>query len=75
MPNLDVDGVKVWLDETLIVEDGGRAASYTEEQGQAVVSKAEFAINVDLGRGDFEDVIWTSDLSHEYIRINAEYRS
>ncbi|MDO6423214.1 bifunctional glutamate N-acetyltransferase/amino-acid acetyltransferase ArgJ [Saccharophagus degradans] len=75
VPNLDVDGVKVWLDETLIVEDGGRAASYTEEQGQAVVSKAEFAINVDLGRGDFEDVIWTSDLSHEYIRINAEYRS
>lgn len=75
VPALDVERVKVWLDDALIVEDGGRAGAYTEEQGQAVVSKAEFAINVDLGRGEFEDVIWTSDLSHEYIRINAEYRS
>lgn len=75
VPELDVDQVKVWLDGTLIVEGGGRAGSYTEEQGQAVVSLPEFTISVDLGRGDFEDVIWTSDLSHEYIRINAEYRS
>jgi glutamate N-acetyltransferase/amino-acid N-acetyltransferase len=59
----------------LIVEKGGRAASYTEEQGQAVMSGSEIAININLNRGDFSETIWTTDLSYEYVRINADYRS
>lgn len=72
---LDVANVRVWLDETLIVESGGRASTYTEEAGQAVFDKAEFCIRVDLGRGDVSEKLWTSDLSHEYVKINAEYRT
>lgn len=73
--DLNVESVRVWLDDVLLVEKGGRASSYTEEAGQTVVSKERYQIQVDLARGDFDEVIWTTDLSHEYIRINAEYRS
>ena len=73
--NLNASQIKVWLDDVLIVEGGGRAASYTEEQGQAVFDQDSFTIKVDLSRGHFMERIWTSDLSHEYVRINAEYRS
>ncbi len=75
VPELDASGVKVWLDEVLIVEDGGRAASYTEALGAAVVSLPSFTIKIDLGRGHAEDRVWTSDLSHDYVTINAEYRT
>lgn len=75
VPNLDATKVRVHLNETLIVENGGRAKSYTEEQGQAVMSQAEIAININLGRGDFAETVWTTDLSYEYVRINADYRS
>jgi glutamate N-acetyltransferase/amino-acid N-acetyltransferase len=73
--DLDVTRVRVHLNDVLIVENGGRAASYTEEQGQAVMSGAEIAINIDLGRGDARETLWTTDLSYEYVRINADYRS
>ena len=73
--NLDATKVRVHLNDTLIVENGGRAKSYTEEQGQAVMNQAEIAINIHLGRGDFAETVWTTDLSYEYVRINADYRS
>lgn len=72
---LDVSQVSVWLDEVLIVENGERASSYQEEAGQRVFDKEEFVIRVDLGRGQVTERLWTSDLSHEYVKINAEYRS
>lgn len=75
VPNLDATKVRVHLNETLIVESGGRAKTYTEEQGQAVMSQAEIGININLGRGDFTETVWTTDLSYEYVRINADYRS
>ena len=73
--NLDATKVRVHLNETLIVENGGRARTYTEEQGQAVMNQADIAININLGRGDFVETVWTTDLSYEYVRINADYRS
>lgn len=72
---LDANQVKVWLDDVLIVERGGRAGSYTEEAGSAVVGRSEFTLRVDLGRGHAQETIWTSDLSHDYVTINAEYRT
>lgn len=72
---LDASQVKVWLDDVLIVERGGRASSYTEEAGSAVVSRSEFTLRVDLGRGHARETVWTSDLSHDYVTINAEYRT
>lgn len=73
--NLDVNRVRVHLDDVLIVENGGRAKTYTEDQGQVVMKKAEIAINIDLGRGTAAETIWTTDLSYEYVKINADYRS
>lgn len=73
--NLDANNVRVHLNNLLIVEKGGRAASYTEEQGQAVMSGSEIAIRIDLGRGNSQETLWTTDLSYEYVRINADYRS
>lgn len=73
--NLDPTKVRVHLNDVLIVENGGRAASYTEAQGKAVMSGAEIAIRIDLGRGSFAETVWTTDLSYEYVRINADYRS
>jgi len=73
--DLDASRVSVWIDDVAIVSRGGRDSSYTEERGQAVFNKEEIKITVELGRGEFVDTLWTSDLSHEYVRINAEYRS
>jgi len=72
---LQAERISVYLDEVQIVKDGGRAPSYSEELGQAVFSKPEFSIRVDLNMGSCTEVLWTSDLSHEYIKINAEYRT
>ncbi|MBQ0798701.1 MAG: bifunctional glutamate N-acetyltransferase/amino-acid acetyltransferase ArgJ [Porticoccaceae bacterium] len=79
--DLDADKVKVWLGEVLIAEREGRAASYTEAAGQAVMDEEEITIHIDLGRAasagekGVTETIWTTDLSYDYIRINAEYRS
>lgn len=75
VPDLDTTKVRVHLNDTLIVEHGARAKSYTEAQGQAVMSQAEIAININLGRGEVAETVWTTDLSYEYVRINADYRS
>ena len=73
--DLDPAHVSFWLDETLVVADGGRAASYREEDGQRAMAKAEIVVRVTLGRGDARATVWTCDLSHEYVTINADYRS
>lgn len=74
--NLDVNAVRIYLDDLCIVRDGGRASDYTEARGAAVMQKAEIAIRICLGgRGDRTETVWTSDLSHEYVTINAEYRT
>ncbi len=73
--HLDIDRVRVWLGDTLIVSDGGRAAAYTEAAGRAVMAEKEILISVSLGRGEAGTRVLTCDLSYDYVRINAEYRS
>ena len=73
--DLDTEQVNVYLDDICIVAHGGRAQAYTEEQGAAVMQQAEILIRIELERGGCQETIWTTDLSHEYVRINAEYRS
>jgi len=72
---LNVDNVSVYLDDVLIVEKGGRACSYVESAGESVMEKDEILLRVCLGRGHATETIWTTDLSHEYVTINAEYRT
>ncbi|MGQ7246971.1 bifunctional glutamate N-acetyltransferase/amino-acid acetyltransferase ArgJ [Halomonas sp. V046] len=73
--DFDVDKVVIDLGEVRLVEGGGRAASYTEDAGSAVMARDDIRIAIDLGRGDAEATLWTSDLSHDYVSINADYRS
>lgn len=73
--HLDVGKVSIHLDDVCIVRHGSRAAGYTEAQGQAVMSNAEIRVRVSLGAGQAHARLWTCDLSHDYVRINAEYRS
>ncbi|MDD2816095.1 MAG: bifunctional glutamate N-acetyltransferase/amino-acid acetyltransferase ArgJ [Thiotrichaceae bacterium] len=73
--NLDLDKIKIYLGEVCIVENGGRAPSYTEAQGQAVMSEKEITIRVLLARGDVIEDVWTCDFSYDYVKINAEYRT
>ncbi len=72
---LDVGLIDVFLGDVCIARGGCRAASYTEEQGAAVMAEAEITIRIELGRGTCSETIWTTDLSHEYVKINAEYRT
>jgi len=77
--DLDVDGIQVWLADgkqsVLVAEKGGRAASYSEEQGAAVMKSAEITIRIALGRGVVAATVWTCDFSYDYVKINADYRS
>jgi len=72
---LDLEAVRILLGDVCIVEQGGRAASYTESAGQAVMDRAEIRIRVELGRGEAAETVWTTDLSYDYVKINAEYRT
>jgi len=72
---LDIDRVQIFLDDLCIVRDGCRDADYTEEQGQAVMDRDDISVTIALGRGDAEARVRTSDLSVEYVKINADYRS
>ncbi len=72
---LDISLVNLSLDEVIVVEAGEPAASYTEERGQSVMSREEITVSVELGRGDVAARVWTTDLSHDYVSINADYRS
>jgi len=77
--NLDAAGVRVWLgsgnEEVLVSEHGGRAGSYLEDDGARIMQAAEIAVRVDLGRGAAQATVWTCDLSYDYVKINADYRS
>lgn len=72
---LDIDKIRIHLGDLLIVSDGGRASGYSEAAGQAVMGEPEIHIGVDLGRGDASARVLTCDLSYDYVKINAEYRS
>ncbi len=73
--DLDVDGLRVWLDDVMVAEKGGRAASYREEDGARVMGQAEITVRIDLGRGTAMANVHTCDLSYDYVKINADYRS
>jgi len=73
--DLDVTALKVWLGDVLVAENGGRAASYTEAQGAAVMREAEITVRVALNRGTASATVWTCDFSYDYVKINAEYRT
>ncbi len=72
---LNVDSVSVTLNDLLIAEKGGRAASYTEAAGAATMKQEELTIRINLNRGNCSETVWTTDFSYDYVRINAEYRS
>ncbi len=73
--DLDVDKLKLYLGDVLVTENGGRAASYEEAQGTAVMKQPEITVRVLLGRGEAHATVWTCDFSYDYVKINADYRS
>ncbi|HZM47090.1 MAG TPA: bifunctional glutamate N-acetyltransferase/amino-acid acetyltransferase ArgJ [Burkholderiales bacterium] len=73
--DLDVDKVDLYLDDVLVVKNGGRAETYREADGQRVMKQAELTVRVLLNRGAAAATVWTCDLSHDYVTINAEYRT
>ena len=73
--DLDVTNLQVYLGDVLIAEKGGRAASYIEADGAAVMREADISVRVVLNRGDAAATLWTCDFSYDYVKINAEYRS
>lgn len=75
LADLDTNQLELYFGEVLVAEKGGRAASYQEEEGQAVMNEAEIDIKVQLHRGNEEATIWTCDFSYDYVKINAEYRT
>ncbi len=75
LKDLQLDKVRILLDDVCIVSNGARDPGYTEEAGKSVLKQEEFAITVKLGRGDCDETLWTCDFSHDYVTINAEYRT
>ena len=73
--DLDPARVQMHLGDVWVVRDGGRRPEYREEDGQRVMKQSEITIRLQLGRGDAATSVWTSDLSHDYVSINADYRS
>ncbi len=73
--DLDQTRISLYLDEVQVAVNGGRHPDYREEDGQRVMQQAEISVRVDLGRGNASDTVWTCDLSHDYVSINADYRS
>jgi len=73
--DLDPSGIDLWLDDVHVATRGGRHPDYREEDGQRVMKQAEITVRVSLARGDAATTVWTCDLSHDYVSINADYRS
>ena len=73
--DLDQSLIELHLDDVHVATKGGRHPAYQEEDGQRVMKQAEITVRVNLGRGDASDTVWTCDLSHDYVSINADYRS
>jgi glutamate N-acetyltransferase/amino-acid N-acetyltransferase len=73
--DLDVSAIDLYLDEVHVASGGARDAAYREEDGRRVMQRTEITVRVALGRGAASAIVWTCDLSHEYVTINAEYRT
>ncbi len=73
--DLNIDAIELFLDQVPLVNQGAVHSEYSEALGQEVFDKPEFTISINLNRGEFVEEIWTTDLSHDYVRINAEYRT
>ncbi|WP_415879770.1 bifunctional glutamate N-acetyltransferase/amino-acid acetyltransferase ArgJ [Methylomonas sp. TEB] len=73
--NMDLDKIEIYLGTVCIVENGGRARSYTEQDGQRVMNQEEIVVTVRLGRGTASEEVLTCDFSYDYVKINAEYRT
>ena len=73
--DLDQTGIDLYLDDVLVAVQGGRNPAYREEDGQRVMKQSEITVRIVLGRGEASDTVWTCDLSHDYVSINADYRS
>jgi glutamate N-acetyltransferase/amino-acid N-acetyltransferase len=73
--DLEVDGIDLYLDDVHVATAGGRHPDYREEDGQRVMKQAEITVRAVLGRGSAATTVWTCDLSHDYVSINADYRS
>ena len=73
--DLDQGLIAMYLDDVCVVQNGGRNPAYQESDGQRVMKQSEITIRIDLGRGTATDTVWTCDLSHDYVSINADYRS
>ncbi|MFM2262111.1 MAG: hypothetical protein RI959_787 [Pseudomonadota bacterium] len=73
--DLDQNKIDLHLDDVHVVSQGGRRAEYREEDGARVMAQSEITIRVGLGRGVVADTVWTCDFSHDYVTINADYRS
>jgi glutamate N-acetyltransferase/amino-acid N-acetyltransferase len=73
--DLDQNVIEMFLDDVHVVTRGGRNPQYREEDGQRVMRQSEMTVRLDLGRGSATQTVWTCDLSHDYVSINADYRS
>jgi glutamate N-acetyltransferase / amino-acid N-acetyltransferase len=73
--DLDQTLIELHLDDVHVVTLGGRNPAYREEDGQRVMKQSEITVRVGLGRGEAAETVWTCDFSHEYVTINADYRS
>ena len=73
--DLDPTKIDLYLDDVLVVQSGGRHEAYVESDGQRVMKQSEIIVRVVLGRGEAADAVWTCDLSYDYVKINADYRS
>ena len=73
--DLDQTKIDLYLDDILVAKNGGRHADYVEADGQRVMKQSEITVRVLLGRGTASDTVWTCDLSYDYVKINADYRS
>jgi glutamate N-acetyltransferase/amino-acid N-acetyltransferase len=73
--DLDQTRIDLYLDDVLVAKNGGRYVDYVEAEGQRVMKQSEITVRVVLGRGDAADTVWTCDLSYDYVKINADYRS
>ena len=72
---LDLAAVNIWLGDVKLITAGEKEPTYTEAGGEAVMAEEEITIRISLGAGSATETVWTSDLSHEYVTINAEYRT
>jgi glutamate N-acetyltransferase/amino-acid N-acetyltransferase len=73
--DLDLSALTIYLGDVCLVAAGELAPDYTEARGQAQMDEDEISISIDLGRGSHAETVWTSDLSLDYVRINADYRT